>query len=150
MGEATRFCSARNLADANRHELCDGVASLLAERSGTLLERNIGMSLGRRVGWSRERIAVLEEERDAQFGALAQAAPAPVASGSCTQMRRGLDYFRNLGTYGEVEMARRAIARSGMPISVLAANYQRDVAELGSRQPADAASGASAASAAQN
>jgi hypothetical protein len=126
---ATKYCNARNLADANRRETCEGVATLLVERSNTLLERAIGIGMARRLGWPQERIRSIEEERDALYEAATREAPSIVELGSCKDARRALDHFREIGAQGELGSARSALAASGRPIPSLAADYRRSVAE---------------------
>ena len=48
-------CRGEALADANRRQLCEGVADALVERSDNLLMASTGVGMGRRLGWGPER-----------------------------------------------------------------------------------------------
>jgi hypothetical protein len=144
---ATKYCVARNLADANRRETCEGVATLLVERSNTFLERAIGIGMAKRLGWPQERIRSIEEERDALYEAATREASSTVELSSCKDVRRALDHFREIGAHGELGSARNALAASGRAIPLLAAQYRQSMAEEQheARREEAAASAASAA-----
>jgi len=44
--DASRYCEARSLGNANRRDTCEKIATLLADRSTTLLARASGLDLG--------------------------------------------------------------------------------------------------------
>jgi hypothetical protein len=148
---AMKYCSASNLADANRRESCESMAALLVDHSDTLLVRRMGAALGRRLGWSPERMRSIEEERNALYEMTLRAGPLEIdTSTRCKEIRRGLDRIREMAAYGEVGSTRRSIAASGQTGPGLAADYQRAAAEKqeNARKEEAAASVSSAAASA--
>jgi hypothetical protein len=143
---ATKYCGVRNLTDANRRETCEGIATVLLQKSNTLADYTIGLGMAKRLGWPPEQIKSLEDEREALYAVVGSATPHVVDEASCKELHQALDHFRDLGVYGELETARRAVASSGKPVWLLAADSRRARAEEARelRREAAAASAASA------
>ena len=144
----TRYCSAADVADANRRQTCEAIAELFVTRSTTFLDFGIGAGLGRRVlDWPEERIKALDDERRALSGALPRAAEESDDDVSCRRFQRDIGRALDVGRYGELGALRRVVAASGKSVAQLAAeqrNAVREDREQLLRQEA-AASAASAA-----
>jgi hypothetical protein len=145
----SKYCGVGNLADANRRETCEGIATVLLQKSRTLLDRGIGLGIARRLGWPPEQIKSLEDEQEALSAAVGSATPHVIDEGSCAELHHALDHFRDLGVYGELETARRAVAASGKPVWLLAADSRRARGEDARRLRKEEAV-AAAASASEN
>jgi len=149
--QTSQYCSEQELGDSNRREVCERIATVLADRSTTLLARSVGEALGKRVGWPAERVAATTLQRDAEAAVtdrqVEQAAVEPMA---CGPLRVEVERMRDIARYGEIEVYRRQIAATGKPVAELAAEGRRRRAEDDARaaQTAAAASAAAASSAA--
>jgi hypothetical protein len=134
---ASQHCGVKEMRDANRQQLCSGVAEVLARRGGTAAEVALGASIGERAGWPAERVAAAAEERDAlaQMNAAAQA-----DAWSCNALALTLSRFHETARLGEMATLRAALKRSPDGAAVLARRY-RDTAAT---RVASAASAASA------
>lgn len=110
---AMDFCKDDALRDGVRRQTCSDVAEVLATKSNTVIDRTMGAALGSRVGWAAERSDATKTELDA----IGQVMGARIARGpemlACDGARRSIAYYREVGQFGEVEAARRAIANSG-------------------------------------
>ena len=147
------YCSDKALADPNRRETCQRLATVLTDRSTTVVARSIGAGLGRRLGWDAERLAALAQLRDAEamVSQLRSSDAAPAEPVSCTAMRANVDRVLAGAEVGEIEMLRRDVVASGRPIAMLAADARRRheaVRQAAAERAAAAAAAASAASAA--
>ena len=113
LGGLLGACRGPALADANRRQVCERVASLLGERSDDLLTQNIGARMISEVTGSADRYALLRAERDAYF-----ADQTPVTQDAdplgCGTLRRILDRLRQQALIGEVGVVRRWVAQSGL------------------------------------
>jgi hypothetical protein len=146
--ETAEYCGAPAIADANRRETCERVATLLSDRSTMVLARAVGIGMGKRLGWDDDRLNALKEQQDAGSMAMrlmdSDAVHADPAT--CTAMRRNLERLRVMAEFGEIEMLRRDIAASGRSVAELAAGSRRqDEANLRRLAAEQAASSASAA-----
>jgi hypothetical protein len=137
---ASQYCGAREVRDANRQQVCAGVAEVLSRRGSTRAEAALAASIGERTGWSAERVAAAGEERDAlaQLHLAAQSGEA----WSCTALAQSLAHFHETARHGELATMRNALRRSPEGAAVLAQRY-RDAAAT---RVASAASAASTAS----
>jgi hypothetical protein len=146
-GPASQYCSEKELADANRRETCGRMATMLAERSTTLIARSVGDSFGKRVGWSTERIEAATRLRDAERAVMdRRAGRTLVEPMACGNLRTEVDWMRNVARWGEVEAYRREVAAAGIPISELAAEARRGYAETAARVAREEAAASGAAS----
>jgi hypothetical protein len=147
--QTSQYCSEQELGDSNRREVCERIATVLADRSTTLLARSVGEALGKRVGWPPERVAATTLQRDAEAAVtdrqVQQAAVEPMA---CGPLRVEVERMRDIARYGEIEVYRRQIAATGKPVAELAAEGRHRRAEDDARaaQTAAAASAAAASS----
>lgn len=140
---ASQHCGVNEVRDANRAQVCSGVAELLSRRGSTLAEASLGVSIGERVGWPSERVAAASEERDA----LSQLGTTPSATSSanpwsCSALTRTLAHLTETSRHGELATLRSALKRSNESVSVLARRF-RDTQSV---RVASAASAASASS----
>ena len=112
MQAASAYCAGPDLADSNRREVCQRVATLLAERSSTLQARTMARGLGKRLGWPAERLLALQQQGDALMAALTEppaSSPSPSPSPACTAALRDLGHLRVAARWGEVEALRRRV-----------------------------------------
>lgn len=112
----SKACAPEALAASERRELCDRIASTLVTRGSTMQDFSVGTGLGERLGWPPERIAGLKKESTTLRAALAEAwMDKP---GVCAGMRRFNEITRDVGRFGELGAARRALKRSMHPQDV--------------------------------
>ena len=144
---AVEYCSAREIADANRRETCERVAAVLVDRSTTVLARATGIGIGRRLGWSADRLDALAALQDAETTAMVLRThdPAQTDITACGPLRANIERVRAEAELGEIEMLRRDVAASGYSIARLAAEARRQREREG--RPAAVEAAASAASA---
>lgn len=124
----SRYCSAAEMQDANRHQTCEALARLLIERSGNMLERMIGIRIAERVGWSEERTLRLRDEMQA-WAKASQSTYVPdddADAYSCKQMKRLEDHMLLTARLGEVGAMREAARQSGASMSALIAEAARE------------------------
>ncbi len=145
---AMKYCSANELADANRRENCERVAELLIDRSTMLVERKMGAALGKRLGWPPERLESLRKEHDALFGTAVHDTVRIDGTRSCADLRRELERIRDVARNGEIATARLALEASGKTSEQIAVDYRQDLARLQDEvQPEEAAASAASAAA---
>ena len=125
--------------DANRQQVCTGVAEMLHTRSGTLIEASLAADIGRRVGWPDARLEAARDERDA----IAQLSRQGDSTGrwSCLALAQSLSRLSEVARHGEMDTLRAALKRSDVSVAVLA-QRQRDAVAA---QAAKAASAPAAA-----
>lgn len=138
----TQACRETTLADANRRQLCDAVATALAERSDSIVLSSIGANIGKRVGWPLERVIAVR----ALSVALAEtwapdpgADPRPEPSYSCAVVRATLDRVDRLAQVGEPEVARDWIAAKHKPFEAYASAAREQEARRSAVEAEDAA-----------
>jgi hypothetical protein len=140
------YCSVKAIGDANRRDTCERIATVLAERSTTLIARSMGMAMGRRLGWTAERLNALADQRDAEWMVtrLKGADPAQSDSASCAGIRTNIERVRAVAEFGEIETLRRDVEASGRSVAKLAAESRRlheaDVRRIAAEEAASAAS----------
>jgi hypothetical protein len=136
----TRHCAPAALRDANRWQVCDGIARVLTERGRSTFDLDVGASLGEQLGWPNQRTDALRGEREA----LAALAPQLVdAQGvSCASVQRFTQAAELMSQYGELGAYRVLALQSGLPDGDVAAVLRPQAA------PAPAPASPAAASAA--
>ena len=147
--EATRYCDARAVANANRRDTCDKIATVLVDRSTTLIGRSVGVALAKRLDWPATRLAAIEEEGSAARAVESREALPSIEPASCSDVRRDLARRAEMGSVGEVEALRRRMARTGEPIAALA-EEGRSMARLADEAEAARASATAASAAAMS
>lgn len=129
-GPALKFCTTEPAAEAGGRDACDRLATLLVERSGTLLDFSTGIVLGERLGWPAERLLALREEKDAlQYVSVNSVRFDDIHSCDALQLLKAR--MQSFGRHGELESARRAIVASGKSTAQLAQHMRTDRAKPG-------------------
>ena len=108
----TLACRLPEIGDANRRQLCEGVAEVMAERSDTLMLRQVGGGMGRRLGWSEERLDAMSAEASAWRHAEASGDAESLAS-NCSGMKKLLGRFARQASLGEVGVMHEWAATTG-------------------------------------
>jgi hypothetical protein len=134
-------CTAEAVRDANVRQVCDGLASVLAEKSNNLTERTLGAKMAERLGWPAERVAALKKELNA-IRAIASNPPSDALD--CSSLQRTNADFLRRAQMGEVAFYRARIAESNETVDGWAKRFADSVANL--RLAAASAAAASAAS----
>lgn len=119
----SQACSHQRLGDAARRQLCSDLATMMTERSGSLLEFSLGTSIGERAGWPAEHVQRLRDEKDAVFMVSANDWIADDVH-SCRFLQQLEARTREFATLGELRAGRQRIAASGRPASALAAEWR--------------------------
>lgn len=136
------YCVAAALADPNRRQVCDDLAHVLVERSDALLDRTNGAALGRRLGWRAERLAAIDEEREAMSALQMQTAQTSMPYGlptACAIVEADLQRVRDIARHGELGALRQQLARSSVDRATLAARHRQSAAAARSATAASAA-----------
>jgi hypothetical protein len=107
-------CGRDQVADANRHQVCASVASLMRERSGTIMSRFTGRRLGIQLGESPESIAREGGELNKMLHAVSDA----FVSLSCADIRRTFGQFTRIAAVGEVEAIREREAGRSLAAAI--------------------------------
>jgi len=123
--DLSRYCDSRALANANRRDTCDKIATVLVDRSTTLLGRSVGVGLAKRLDWPPARLAAVDEQSDATWAVESREARRRTEPPSCGDIRSDLARLVEVGRLGEVEALRRRVARTGEPIAALADEGRR-------------------------
>jgi hypothetical protein len=119
---AVQYCGASATIDGSRRLLCSDLATVLAERSSTLISMQIGVRVGERAGWSPERVAAVRERLNAINQVSAEAFD-PKDPYSCRTLELNNERFIEIFRHGEVGAAERLIQASGKSIAVLAREW---------------------------
>lgn len=126
-------CTAERMADSARKQLCSDLATMMTERSKSLLELSLGTTIGERAGWPADRVQRLRDEKEAVFFVDGNYWVAEDVH-SCRFLAQLETRSRELLSVGELTSARQRIAASGRSVTELAQNWR----EL-QRQRSDAA-----------
>ena len=100
-------CSKSAVLDANRRQLCEKSANVLAEHSDTLISAAYGIAIGRTSGWSLARVATLRAQRRAiqqshEDWSKADATTDGRMKMDCRAVQNRRSYIRKVGELGEV------------------------------------------------
>lgn len=133
---ASQYCSVAEVRDANRQQVCSAMAEVLVYKGSSLMDVALGTSIGQRAGWTAERLAALQDERDALLQLNDQSAPPQ--PWSCSGLVRTLNQLAEMGQHGELGAMRRALKQSPESVAVLARKHR----EAAAVRVASAASGA--------
>ena len=124
----SEYCSVEAMAEANRRETCERVASVLVDRStqrrrarhrhrgrqASRLERRAAGGADGAAGRRRSTVTRLRGSDPGQLDPLA-----------CAAMRSTIERVRAHAEFGEIEMLRRDVAATGQSIGRLAAEARR-------------------------
>lgn len=119
-----QLCTVDALRDANRAQVCAGVADMLIDRSDSLLSRNIGAALSKRLGWPAERSDLVRAELDAYSTIADLPSGGPGRESRCAATRYWLDRMGRTVALGEAGAMRESIARSGKTPQDLVREYR--------------------------
>ena len=87
--------------------------------------------MGARAGWTKERVAVLKQERDALMQAQMQAVPTGVDNQwTCSAVELGNAYVREAVQLGELRATHEVLERSGETVAELAAKWREYLASI--------------------
>ncbi len=120
---ASQACAAERQADPARRQLCSDLATMMTERSGSLLEFSLGTAIGERAGWPAERVQRLRDEKDAILLIGSRDLIAEDVH-SCRFLEYAETRTREFATLGELRAGRQRIAASGRSASALAAEWR--------------------------
>ncbi len=112
-----QHCDDDQLHDANRRQVCDGIAHVLTERGRSTVDLDLGVALAHKVGWPATRTDALQAEREA----LASMAPQLADAGgvSCASVQRFQETAELMTQYGELGSYRMLAMKSGMTVDEL-------------------------------
>lgn len=133
----TRACTAEAVRDANVHQVCDGLASVLADKSNTLIERAIAIRMAERLGWPTERVQAMKKERDAYYQAASLSPPSDALD--CASLQKTNESFLRRSRMSELASSRVLIAESKQTVDVLAKQFAKAMAQLAQEAAASAA-----------
>jgi hypothetical protein len=120
---ASQACERERIGDTARRQLCSDLATMMTERSGSLLEFSLGTAIGERTGWPAERVQRLRDEKEAMFMVSANDWISDDVH-SCEFLRKLETRTREFATLGELRAGRQRIAASGRPVTALAAEWR--------------------------
>jgi hypothetical protein len=104
-----QYCAANAKGAAERAQVCNGLAEVLAERSTVLIGMAVGVRIGEQVGWPRERVAAVKTRLATLQEAQAKAVDLKDLY-SCGALERSRRYFIDLARYGEIGAMETAAA----------------------------------------
>lgn len=116
-------CAADRMADPTRRQQCLGLATLMTERSRSMLEFSLGTTIGERGGWPADRVQRLRDEADA-IAFIEQSNLQAEDVHSCRFLEQLEIGTRELATLGELPSARRKLAASDRSAAVLAQGWR--------------------------
>jgi hypothetical protein len=139
-GSLAASCSAKEVANANRRQVCEDVANRLVAQSDTLLGRLEGIRVGKQLGWASERTDSLSNETLA-LGLVLWAAPKDSGSDEqnflgCAAVRKTRRKLRSIHELGELGAARQNVLDSGRSVQQVTQEYvQRQQAQATASAP---------------
>ena len=140
---ARQYCSERSVRDANRAQICDAIARVLAFKGRDVIEALAGYELGARLGWPAEQRQLVRDEQRAAGEVLnADDGSSPL---SCQGIDAQLRRFRDGARFGELNAARRTIERSGVSMAELLRRADSREKQLVAQASPDAGSAVSSA-----
>lgn len=105
-------CTAQTLRDANRRQVCLGLARLLLDQGRTLMELGLGLAVAERLGLPESELPASRAQLEAALRQQEQINP-PEELLSCRGLRRLEDWVREVGREGEwraLQLRQRAAA----------------------------------------
>jgi hypothetical protein len=119
----SRACSADRMADSPRGRQCLDLATMMTERSRSLIEFSLGTSIGERGGWPPDRVQRLRDEIDA-ISFIGQSEMLAEDVHSCRFLELLEARIGELNALGELPSARRKVATSDRSTAVLAQGWR--------------------------
>lgn len=145
MQGVSSWCGATALSDANRRSACDRIATMLTERSTTLLAQGVGTGIAKRLDWPQPRMQRLLDERDAIYATWEDVRDSKPFT--CNSIAIQIQGIRDSTQLGEIEHGRRRIEATGRSVAELARQHQKWRSAMSAAHAASAATPSNAASA---
>jgi hypothetical protein len=125
-GRVSNYCNPDKLIDVNRRQMCESIANKLVSDQSSLLGFAIGAAMGQRLGWPAQRLAVMQQERDAFQGFLLETADLPNAppEAACRKRMDAAVRLENSMQNGEMAEFRRRVANTPGALAQWAARYR--------------------------
>lgn len=126
------LCAPITVKDANRRQICEGIANRFLGPDTTLIDTGIGLKIARNLGWEAEKIRPFQDERDASFQLQTElqnryqnALNADATTrASCLTMIRMLKTYLSLNQFGEKQASLQEIKRQNFNAKELAERYR--------------------------
>jgi len=122
-----KFCSIDGVQDANRHQLCDALASVMTEHADTLISVHLGTHIGERLGWSAQRLQSLGDAKDAMFQLGRERSGG--GSDDCQALPKFRAWTIALLRYGEIGAFQRTLALTRQTEAQLAQRYRVELVQ---------------------
>ncbi|MGH6624194.1 MAG: hypothetical protein ACREBN_09490, partial [Burkholderiaceae bacterium] len=116
-------CKADRMVDPARKQVCSDLATMMTERSKSLLELSLGTAIGERAGWPPDRVQRLRDEKEA-INFIEGKDWVPEDVHSCRFLEQLESRTKELSSMGELPSGRQKIAASGRPVSELAREWR--------------------------
>jgi hypothetical protein len=146
---AASYCSKDAMSDANRQQLCDRLAHVLADKGSTLIDYAIGRRIGEQAGWPAELVENYSARLEAMGRVMSTYLDAPGGPSGCAAMRAGVAKIRDISVRGERFYAESEVQRSGASDADLLVRY-REVVERRRAEAVTAAASAAVTAAASS
>jgi hypothetical protein len=121
---AFRYCTEDAVRDAAVKQQCDAMATLLVEKSTTVIDFASGIALGKQSGWPSQRVDTLNQEKFAMMEAQWEAGPIDNDLWSCNSVARINAFWRQRLRLGELGAAREAMVQTGETPEALAKKWE--------------------------
>ena len=119
----SQACSADRMADSTRMQQCLDLATMMTERSKSLIEFSLGTAIGERGGWPPDRVQQLRDEIDA-ISFIGQSEMLADDVHSCRFLELLEGRIGELNALGELPSARRKVAMSDRSVAALAQGWR--------------------------
>lgn len=119
----SQACSADRMAESTRRQQCLELATMMTERSKSLIEFSLGTAIGERGGWTADRVQRLRDETDA-ISFIGQSEMLVDDVHSCRFLELLEGRTGELYALGELPSARRKIATSDRSVAALAQGWR--------------------------
>lgn len=116
-------CSAEKMADSARRQLCVDLATMMTERSKSLVEHSLGTAIGERGGWPADQVQRLRDEKDA-INVVDRKDWVAEDVHSCRFLEQLEVRTKELVELGELPSARQKLAASGRSVAVMAQEWR--------------------------
>ena len=119
----SQACAADRMTDSTRRQQCLNLATMMTERSKSLVEFSLGTAIGERGGWPADRVQRLRDETDA-ISFIGQSAILADDVHSCRFLELLEVRTGELNALGELASARRRLATSDRSVADLAQGWR--------------------------
>ena len=111
------------MADSARWRLCVDLATMMTERSKSLVEHSLGTAIGERGGWPADQVQHLRDEKDA-INIVDRKDWVAEDVHSCRFLEQLEVRTKELVELGELPSARQKLAASGRSVAVMAQEWR--------------------------